>query len=704
MKESRTASERKLIDRLCSDADGGQVLCLLTTSFECDPEFLETEYFPSVLGLGAWSDRQWASRIDLERGLAKLAAATVFLDARCYRRRPRSFRIETVPVSLPKGRASHAKVSLLVYERAVRLLVGSANLTTPGYRKNREVAVALRASEADPAEASLIESAVSKISTIFAPWWTEGAQRVVDDALRQLRGWAAPAASDMWFAWSGEYLRPLWQQFVEKWPDGEAAQRVTIISPFWSTEGADGPLRTFLGALDARGGIQNARIRLLTEAKPDGLQTWRPVLPAAYGGLNLSDLGVEATAEAVHPEAQDADVDTAAALGGTRPLHAKVVLVEGATTSLAYMGSGNFTRRGWGFVGSPASPNIEAGLIVRRSGRARESLMQLVPPVVGKPVPLDGAAASKLALPDVDEIDLPWPAFLREAVLVPMPEDSTALALELRIVSGEVKGVWSAHIPEAASDAPVFAPAAHAQPETPLRFALSASDLSTLLERQELLVCWWELPSGRCFPLNVDHAARVGLPLSPGGAPPGEDHLLAYYQGRIAWEDLFPEPISWGDEVRSSALIEHETSRVDTSRIQAYQVREFVEALHGIRSDLRRSANTPGAMRLALLGPVSPVALARQVLAAVNEGHRTPIAAGFQLLEILVCIAESRRYSVPKHYQTAWNELVAAADDEVNRMIARLRADAPESFTATDGFARYERTIRAHCRRQLEAV
>src|SRR5690606_11090095 len=47
--------------------------------------------------------------------------------------------------------------------------------------------------------------------------------------------------------------------------------------------------------------------------------------------------------------------------------------------------------------------------------------------------------------------------------------------------------------------------------------------------------------SGRVrFPLNVAAgAARDRLPLVPDVAPPGEDALLAYYQGRITFDDLY---------------------------------------------------------------------------------------------------------------------------------------------------------------------
>lgn len=701
MTSSRDPAARKLIDRLVPDPNDGQLLGLLTTSYELDPEFFETDFLPSALGLGSWSDRQWASRIELERHLAQMSAAAVLLDARRYRRRPRSFRVETIPVALPRGRALHAKVTLLVHESAVRLLVGSANATEQGYRKNREVAVALHASERSPSHAPLLRAAIATMPTLFGSWWTAGAGRITDDALRLLESWSGnPSADESWFAWSGGRQRPLWMQFVERWPDGEAIERVTVVSPFWSKDAERGSVRKLLAALANKAPIAGARLRLLTEARPETARTWRPVLPEAYGRLRLDDLEVEATAEAVQPEAQDADVDNAAAKGGTRPLHAKVVLVEGRRTSLAYVGSGNFTNRGWGFLADVEGANIEAGIILRRVGRERAPLESLIPPTVGRPVALDGAATGKLALPEPEQPDGPWPAFVREVVLVPDPADTTRLQLAARIAPEEVAGAWSIALPGPDSSAMLLESDDGARGAEVHHVALTREALEALLEQQEVLVRWWDCADGRRFPVNVDAAARDGLPITPGAREPGENHLIAYYQGRIAWEDLFPDPDGCVT-CENGTGGEHGHPGVDTSGIQAYQVREFVEALHGIMEDLGRSSSSPGAMRLALLGPVSPVALARQILeAAVNERKRTPVAAAFQLLEILRCLAVARGYEVSERYRPEWLELVAAAEREVSSFLQRLRAAHPRELAGSDGFRRYERTIRAFCRKQ----
>src|SRR5690606_26616652 len=76
--------------------------------------------------------------IEREEKLAALACAAVLVDSRRTRCR-RSLRWDVLPVRLPTGAAQHAKITLLVWERRVRAVVASANLTEAGYLRQQEV-------------------------------------------------------------------------------------------------------------------------------------------------------------------------------------------------------------------------------------------------------------------------------------------------------------------------------------------------------------------------------------------------------------------------------------------------------------------------------------------------------------------------------------------------------------------------------------
>lgn len=78
------------------------------------------------------------------------------------------------------------------------------------------------------------------------------------------------------------------------------------------------------------------------------------------------------------------------------------------------------------------------------------------------------------------------------------------------------------------------------------------------------------------------------------------------------------------------------------SEILSYLVRDFVHALPGIRNRLTDAGVTETGLRGALLGPRSPVALAREAVRAYKEPQpgrprKTMIATAFQIAELRAC-------------------------------------------------------------------
>jgi hypothetical protein len=153
---------------------------------------------------------------------------------------------------------------------------------------------------------------------------------------------------------------------------------------------------------------------------------------------------------------------------------------------------------------------------------------------------------------------------------------------------------------------------------------------------REVVVRWGSPRVEARVPVLVDEQAKHHLPLAPGVSGPGEEALLQYYQGRVRWESLFPEPEAARGVDPGSVAIE---STVDTSRILAYQMREFVEALPGMAQDLLSVPREDRALRRALLGSVSPLALAGHIRDAWRKGQRSQTAGLFQLLEVRLALA-----------------------------------------------------------------
>ena len=196
---------------------------------------------------------------------------------------------------------------------------------------------------------------------------------------------------------------------------------------------------------------------------------------------------------------------------------------------------------------------------------------------------------------------------------------------------------------------------------------LDSAKLEQLLHDQRVEIRWSTFSVE--FPLNIDLEARNHLPVAPGAALPSENLLLAYYQGRILAEDIYPPPPGFTDG-EPDGTDTPSVSAVDTTNIQSYQIREFVEALRGITDDLRQaSKGTISSMKQALLGDLSPTALAGQIAKAVEDGTRSSVAAGFQLAELLVCLGHAKDFVEDKvQAKATWCTSVDRAEADISKV------------------------------------
>jgi hypothetical protein len=78
---------------------------------------------------------------------------------------------------------------------------------------------------------------------------------------------------------------------------------------------------------------------------------------------------------------------------------------------------------------------------------------------------------------------------------------------------------------------------------------------------------------------------------------------------------------------------------------------------------------------------------------AVKSGDKSPIAAGFQFVEIRACLNGARSYCTEKKYKDSWIKFVYKATEAVNRNLRKLRDDAPELFRKAGPFAKYEQKL-----------
>jgi len=74
----------------------------------------------------------------------------------------RNLRWDILPVGV-RGGLLHAKVTLLVWEQLVRVMIGSANLTPAGYRSQVELAIVVDADHSSRIPAPLFNDLLSAV-------------------------------------------------------------------------------------------------------------------------------------------------------------------------------------------------------------------------------------------------------------------------------------------------------------------------------------------------------------------------------------------------------------------------------------------------------------------------------------------------------------------------------------------------------------
>jgi hypothetical protein len=143
--EQASAVERtraRLLDFWRGEDGFGRALGCVTTTFTFDAELFEEQCLARFLSIQSNpNETAKAYLIEREEKLSQCFAC-VLVDG-AHAAPDRSLRWYMLPVTLPRGGVLHAKLTLLAWEHRVRVLIGSANVTEPAYRRNQEMMAVL---------------------------------------------------------------------------------------------------------------------------------------------------------------------------------------------------------------------------------------------------------------------------------------------------------------------------------------------------------------------------------------------------------------------------------------------------------------------------------------------------------------------------------------------------------------------------------
>jgi hypothetical protein len=661
------------------DGFGTPIGCLATT-FTFQASFFEEECLARFAGLetNAQEDGR-AYVLEREEKLAQIFSL-VLVDHRQVAPK-RSLRWHLLPVRCPGSAIMHAKVNVLVWEHRIRILIGSANLTEPAYRRNFEHMAAFDLSAESDVPLELLAAVLDFLDRVrrFAPGADKatdvGPQAALARFLAQTRARARSWESTAWRR--GEVRAvfmpvfprgpSLFQQAEREMPSQTGADIAWVTSPFFDP---DDNVREVVDALVAIMGVRGDReIHFVTSGRelPESDEIDLPItLKKPW------HTGLEHRFYRAHSTEENDDV---------RALHAKSLWLERDGRGLFVIGSSNFTRAGTGLKGGHANIEANVGYVLpdldERFAKcclktripadelyAEERRVRFVQ-TVDRTEPRDPAAL----LPAAFGLALFAPGGERGALILAITPDAPD-AFEILTADDEVfldAAEWRA----AGIPAEVTKPWIELRPPSYLKVRWRSQD-------GELLQAEWvvNVTNGASLP-PPDELRTLGL-----------DDLLAILTSARPLHEVMrqlirrPKPVAPPDGNGGPNPLE----KVDTRNFLLRRMRRVAEGLEGLRERLECPAHHLDSLRWRLEGPIGPLALADKLV------EQEPDAASFMLAEVALTVGRAD-----------WRRVEASLGRDATRrlvedVLAELRRRALALKPPPENLARYVR----HAFKELE--
>lgn len=693
---------QRLIDMYLPPSEGFILESLVATTYQVDFEFFEEELLAAALGVRSPISRMRAFRSELERRL-QTTDVTVLYDLRgCERIARLSPRIDPIPIVTRK---LHSKISLLMWvrhepdggppDRLLRLIVGSANLTRQGFRENYECIVPVDFGGRSRSPRELLTKAINIVRQIAAdsesPQLTHQLKSFQEQADKLPVGeFADDDPRDLVLA--NEVLTSVSSRWSET--SAEPPEKLTIVSPFWP-EGvtAANALTDLVNRFQAPSTVElvcrgapgatgatwlpefDADIAAALKHNLTGRLYLRPALPdTGHDSANVEDdeagdeLEEHELGRNVAPQKSKSDEVQ-------RPLHAKMLLLDGPGGSVLYVGSSNCTRRGLG-LGGPT--NWETGFVYRLTPKHRRQFDPLLS-FFGPATEVLPDKLPKTVKPAREE-DAPVPSFLSEVtaegtkVTVRFREgekrpDDLVILMEIPSRLSE-SGYWLVHRQYSTSEAneEIVRDLANCPQCGKDLVVMASDDFSGPLLPHVIVEVRWEGHTAT-FPVRFDDKAT--LPLLLVGRKPTEGELIEYFLfGREPGDDD-------GDGGEGNGLpAPKPDGPIDTRHILAYFIRRFVQAIPGIEAELQQASYSRTALDAALRGPTSPLELAERAFdslgrpATPDEPKKTSTAVGFQLTEILAALLRSRAKVEDESLKECYEPVIIRCRELIQKLLS----------------------------------
>lgn len=203
------------------------------TSYGFDPVFFEGNVLRAVLRLASDPIEQ-PDRYHAEATRALQAAPVVAIVDGGERQAGRRLPYDLLEVN---DRVFHPKSALLLYKQNARLMVGSGNLTFPGYGSNTELFLVLDLAYDDPAHVALLRAYDACLLRIRDLTRQRGSQlRLFREEFKRRLGDVVGDATTSSVVLLDSLSDPIMEQLTQLLPNDAKIQRIGMLAPFYERD------------------------------------------------------------------------------------------------------------------------------------------------------------------------------------------------------------------------------------------------------------------------------------------------------------------------------------------------------------------------------------------------------------------------------------------------------------------------------------
>ncbi len=618
----------------------------VSTSFTFDAEFFEEECLTRFLGMETEKENDGAAfLIEREEKLAGLQCGIVLIDQH-HCKGSRSLRWDLVPCRVPMG-IQHAKINLLVWSGAVRVMIGSANLTQAGHCINQEIFGVVDFTPEEPGDRAFLNELIRFLDEMiqqFSGPVINGRWNLLKATLRQyIRSWKMDEVRyrNTEIAAYPLFVSPrrksIVEQLPEYWKSASPPDTAIITSPFFDPEQhPDNPSLRIFDLLRKRG---TAELNYHVTGEP--LQSepshWLLQAPAYLK-------------EAPRPEAQDVNFWIIEGEGKNetdkivpRPLHAKSCWLGNDDFELFFIGSSNFTSAGWG---TGRRINYEASLLYAlQPGQVRGSRKKVDEALPLGEELLEGDYRFQYNPDDNDDVaegeQLPLlPGCFGEALLV---KSGDSYELRLQLLNDKIPEGITLSVLEGKTEKLILSTEA---------FQSSGSATEVVIPwtapwlPDQLLVSWTGLEGHAIWPVVIDQ--QVSLPPVDQLRNLPLDILIQILSSSQPLHRLLKliEKARRPEQQEAANGLVDILKLVDSSSFLLQRTRRVAQGLGALRSRLEKPVYTLEMLQWRLAGPIGVYSLVEAIdRESASEAERQFFLAEL-LLELTRLQPQSTDYSL----------------------------------------------------------